>query len=514
MTTLKKMQNTQVDALNLLRLECLTSVENYTKVMFKAQYGRSFVIGEHHKLIMQALEDVLDGQVKRLIINIAPRYSKTELVIKQFISMGYALNPKCNFLHLSYSDTLVKDNSSTIRDTMKLPIYTELFPDSELEKPNKASAERWKTKAGGEFYAVSTQGQVTGFGAGLMDDEHAGALDDMLLGFDNEFLRKLGLVGSNTNVFNGAIVIDDPLKPVDALSDTTRERVNLAFEHTVRSRVNSRNTPIIIIMQRLHENDLCGYLMAQEPEDWTVLSLPAIQTDDEGNEYALWPFKHTLEELKSLRAKDTHVFDTQYMQDPTPLEGLMYSEFGTYKEIPFQPGMKRCCYTDTADTGSDDLCAICFVMGEEYNYVTDIIYTKDPMEVTEPALARMLTHERTEEARIESNNGGRGFARAVQRICKTTYRNFKTRITWFHQSENKQIRINTNSAAVNNTVLFPEGWDKKWPRFYNALENYRKDNKRKSQHDDAADALTGTYEMRAEVGKKRKVRKVNARPGA
>lgn len=106
--------------------------------------------------------------------------------------------------------------------------------------------------------------------------------------------------------FAGAIVIDDPIKPEDALSETIRERVNNRFESTIRNRVNSRNTPIIIIMQRLHEHDLCGYLQEIEPEEWTVLSLPCIWHDENGQEQPLWEFKHTLEDCTKSRDR-THL---------------------------------------------------------------------------------------------------------------------------------------------------------------------------------------------------------------
>ena len=145
----------QVNPLELLRLEMLTSFEKYTKAMFKAQYKRSFIVAEYHKRIFQALQDVVDGKCRRLIINMPPRYGKTETAIKSFISWCFALNPKCRFLHLSYSDILVKDNSETIRGIMKEELYKSLFPKSALES-EKASNTRWKTAAGGELYAVST----------------------------------------------------------------------------------------------------------------------------------------------------------------------------------------------------------------------------------------------------------------------------------------------------------------------------------------------------------------------
>lgn len=504
-----------INAGELLRLELLTSLEMYVKAMFRAQYKRSYVVAEHHRRIISALQDVVDGKCRRLIINVAPRYGKTELVIKAFISWSFALNPKCKFLHLSYSDTLVKDNSETIRDIMKLDLYKTLFPGSSLAN-DKGSSQRWKTKAGGELYAVSTQGQVTGFGAGNVEENPD--IADMegpenIYMFDDATNRLLSQIGATSNVFQGAVVIDDPIKPEDAESDIIRERINNRFETTIRNRANSRNTPIIIIMQRLHEHDLCGYLIEKEPDDWRVLSLPAIQYNPvTGEEEALWPMKHTLSELKKLRDINPIVFDTQYLQEPTPREGLMYEDFMTYRPEELPIGVmasKKWNYTDTADTGSDFLCSICFIDTPDTIYVTDILYTDAPMEVTEPKLADMLSKNRTVDALIEANNGGRGFARNVKRLIRSVHRNFRCAVKSFTQTKNKRSRIFSASAQVNNDVKFPENWKTRFPKFYNAISTYRKDNKRSSQHDDAPDCLTGVWEMHSRGAMKRGIRRIN-----
>lgn len=133
-----------------------------------------------------------------------------------------------------------------------------------------------------------------------------------------------------------------------------------------------------------------------------------------------------------------------------------------------------------------------------------MLFTDAPMEVTENKNAEMLTRNQTVESLIESNNGGRGYARNVKRILRVDMKNFRCAIRTFTQTENKKTRIYTNSACVMNDILFPEGWEKKWPKFYNALMSYRKDNKKRNQHDDAPDALTGVYEMHAKKGGKKK----------
>lgn len=463
-----------------IRAFCLSGTLNYTRYFFKARFGRKFIVNDHHVKICQALDDVIDGKIKKLIINIAPRYSKTELVVKNFISYGLAINPSAKFLHLSYSDDLANDNSEEVRDIVKSEEYKRIFPYVDIKKTSD-SKKKWYTIEGGGMYATASGGQVTGFGAGAVDDE-----DDLC-----KALEEL----KPSSKFAGALIIDDPVKPEDAISDTPREKVNQRFETTIRNRVNSRNTPIIIIMQRLHEHDLCGYLMETEPGEWTVLSLPAIVYED-GKEKALWEFKHTLEELHRMQRVNSYVFETQYMQNPTPMEGLMYGKFKTYETIPITNRAIRKNYTDTADTGSDYLCSIDYIDTEIGNFILDVLFTQKEMEFTEPETAKMLTKDRISKANIESNNGGRGFARNVEKQMRIIG-NSKTQVSWFHQSKNKEVRIFTRSSEVMNLTYFPADWERRWSDFASQLKTYRK--KGKNAHDDACDALTGTIEMRGDI---------------
>ena len=128
-----------------------------------------FIVGDHHRKICEALDKVVRGEIKRLIINIAPRYGKTELVSKNFIAYGLALNPRSKFIHLSYSDDLVLDNSKEINETVQSDYYQRLFPEVVVESKN---AKKWYTSVGGGLYAVSAAGQVTGFGAGQVNDPY------------------------------------------------------------------------------------------------------------------------------------------------------------------------------------------------------------------------------------------------------------------------------------------------------------------------------------------------------
>lgn len=280
-----------------------------TRYFFKAQEGRKFNVGEHHKKIAAALDSVFDGRCTRLMINLPPRYSKTEM-IKTFVKKGLAINPASKYIMLSYSANLALDNSENIKDSIASDWYRTLFPWVKI-KTGSNSKQKWYTTAGGGVYATSSDGQVTGFGAGIVREYTANPSDE-------DFPESM------SSTWGGAIIIDDPLKPLDASSPVRRQKVNDQFENTIRSRVNDRSTPIIIIMQRLHKEDLCGYLMNIEPKEWTVLSLPAISEDENGNEVALYPFKHTIEELHKLRAANRFTFETQYQQNPMAINDKLW----------------------------------------------------------------------------------------------------------------------------------------------------------------------------------------------
>lgn len=478
----------QYQDIDIYKTWVLEGTLNFTRYFFKKRFKRKFVVGQHHVRITDVLDRILRGELTRVIFNVAPRYGKTELITKNFIAMGFALNPKAKFIHLSYSDDLARDNSRDIQSIMRTDEYQMLFPGT---MPTSFGTKKWNTEAGGGMYAVSSGGQVTGFGAGLVDEDEEDlrdALDELEISMTSE--------RADEN-FGGAIVIDDPIKPDDATNEKVRDKVNHKFETTIRNRVNSRKTPIIIVMQRLDEEDLCGYLEKLEPDEWTVVSMPCIY-EENGEEKALWPFKQTLEELYKLRDNEPWVFDTQYMQNPRPLIGLMYPlPWKTYDTIPVTKRHVRKNYTDTADTGADFLCSINYVETEIGNYVTNVLFTDKPMEYTEPATARMITEDNIERAVIESNNGGRGFRRNVENNCRIMG-NTHTILSDFSQTKNKQVRINTHSADVQNMTFFPAGWDKRWPKFYNALKGYKKEGG--NEHDDAPDCLTGTFEQRGSGG--------------
>ena len=467
----------EINALRIARIKCQRSLLFSTRYFFKKNHNRKFVVNEHHEIISDVLEDVISGKIKRLIINIAPRYGKTELAVKNFIAHCLSLNPASMFIHLSGSDDLALDNSEEIKDMVTSEEYQELFPEVKIKKDSKAK-KKWYTTSGGGVYATSAAGQVTGFGAGKVDDE------------ETELNELISVIESKEH-FGGAVIIDDPIKPEDAESDTRRERVNNRYDTTISSRVNSRNTPIIIIMQRLHPMDLCGYLISKEPNVWTVLSLPAIKEDGT----ALWPFKQTIEELNLLRLRNSIVFDRQYMQDPKPLEGLVFpeSELKTYKEFPpdeIDPkdltktihNYFTISFADTADEGSDNFSMpIARIYGDQV-YVFDAIFDQNNLTIQEGQVQSKVKECKINTLVIESNSFGAYFSRRIRELMPA--------LEVFAQfsKTNKMGRILANAGLVKLYFYFPENPNPTLQRFINQVIKLMKTS---TKDDDAPDSLTG-----------------------
>lgn len=240
-----------------------------------------------------------------VIMNLPPRYTKTEMAVINWPAQCIAENQKCKFIHLSYSDDLATDNSAKCKELILSDEYQEMWPI--ILKDDSKSKKKWYTKEGGGMYATAAGGAITGFGAGSTESDE----------------------------FCGAIIIDDPHKVEDADRDGERNRVNQRLNTTIKSRRNNRNTPIIIIMQRLHEEDMSGFVLEGGLEEPVYhLKLAAIKPDGT----ALWPHKHTLEELERQRRADPRTFAGQMMQEPAPEDGEFFKRdwFKRY-EIGEQP---------------------------------------------------------------------------------------------------------------------------------------------------------------------------------
>lgn len=461
------------DVKEVARAKCLESLLFFTRYFFYQQWKKKFIVNWHHKVICEALERVLRGECTRLCISVPPRYGKTELAVKSFIAHGLALNPEARFIHLSYGDDIALDNSEYIKDLIGSAEFQDLFPGIETSYDSK-SKKKWYTNQGGGILARSAAGQVTGFGAGATDEEE----DLELMGTEEDLI---GL--SNLELkfkFNGAIIIDDPIKPEDADSDTDRTKVNQRFDSTIRNRANSRNTPIIVIMQRLHPLDLIGYLSRkEEADDWEFISIPALSEDPNGEAdengktwKALWPLKHTVEELLKLQKANELVFGRQYMLDPSPKSGLLFplSELKLFKadEVNLDDPDYILACADPADEGGDDFAGGIFKLVGNKIYVTSILYNTDGADLNEPAYQKMILKHNPAMAMVEGVFGWKETANRIRAAIDKE--GFKNEFRVVKPRSNKHTRILNRSSFVKNHFYFREDWEQ-YPQYAKYMRN-------------------------------------------
>lgn len=464
------MSSSTYTEIEIIRSKCLNDFSFFVRYFFKKQHGKKFTVNEHHKEMFDVAEKINRNEITKLLFNIAPRYSKTEVMVKMFIAWSIAKNPSARFIHLSYSDSLALDNSAEIKDIINSFEYQELFPYVKIKLDAKAK-NKWYTTDGGGVLARSSAGQVTGFGAGQTNFE------------DNEI-----------NEFGGAIIIDDPLKPDDAHSEVLRERVNNKFNTTIRNRVNSEDTPIIVIMQRLHPNDLCGFLQDNEPELWQTVEMPVIKEDGS----ALWEAKHNIKQLEQMRLDLGITFETQYMQNPMPIEGYLMPK----QQLRLLPNdreaelIKRYCFIDPSEKNGDMMSAI-FIQSEEFNdninfHIYDVVHSNKGFEITSEVIHQKAIDSKVDEVIFEKN--GVGLATGIK--LKTLNIDNSYILTPYHSTENKEAKILKNYEFALKYLSFNSAYeeDRVFKTFVSDLTTYSSE-VRRAHKSDAMDVVCSAVKI-------------------
>ena len=403
-----------------------------------------------------------EAEEQFMVVNMPPRHGKSRTATNFVKWLFGRFGKDIKVMTGSYNETLSSTFAKQVRDsiaakpTLGVTVYSDIFPKTRI-KYGEAAVQKWALEGSEQanYLATSPTGTATGFGCNIM------IIDDLIKNSKEAY---------NANVLNG---------------------LNSWFTDTMLSRTEN-GFKVIIIMTRWSSNDLAGFVLANFPSVVHV-NYKAVQED--GSMLCPEILCRNDYDLKT-KKMDKAIVDANYNQNPIDERGRLYTTIKTYTKLPMDENGNsllhyRLNYTDTADEGSDYLCSICYGMYGESHYILDILYTKDAMEVTEPATARMLTKHKIGCAVIESNNGGRGFARNVKRLCKEAG-NRDTNIHWFHQSQNKVARILSNSTGVMNNVYYPVDWEDRWPEYADAIRHYQREGK--NDHDDAPDALTGVYE--------------------
>ena len=417
---------------------------------------------EYLKDLCNQLQSFIDSNKKILVINMPPRFGKS-YTATLFVQWLLGRNNKLKIMTGSYNETLSSTFAKQVRDmiateqTQGVTVYRNIFPDTKI-KYGEASMNKWALEGSqvANYLATSPTGTATGFGADLI------VIDDLIKNSEEAY---------NSNVLE---------KHIDWFTNTMLSRTEKGFK-------------LIIIMTRWASNDLAGFILSNY-DDVVHINYKAINDDgtplDEGT-LSLEDFEFKTKNM----AKE--IVYANYQQEPIDIKGRLYSSIKTYNQLPMDSNNNLLFtayknYTDTADTGEDYLCSICYGVYNKEAYILDVLYTKEPMEITEPATAKILIENNIKEADIESNNGGRGFARAVDKHLLEKYNSNRCKVRWFHQTQNKRARILSNATWVMEHIYFPINWADRWTEFYKAITTYQKEGKNK--HDDAPDVLTGIAE--------------------
>ena len=443
-----------------------------------------------HRTYYRVLEAFAEGRVRRLMISMPPQHGKSVGATTLLPAYLLGLDPDLRIAIASYSASLASKFNRRVQRILCSAEYGELFPDTTIKRGSKPP----------EYIRTADEVEIVG---------HEGSL--LSVG------REGSLTGNRVDCF----LLDDLYKDaMEANSPLVRENCWEWYTSVVRTRMHNDSRELLVFT-RWHEEDLIGMLRQREPvvelrmwedlervsaDGWLALNFEALKTtppsaiDPRAAGEALWPARHDAALLHAKRALDPLRFECMYQGRPSVREGLLYGDqFAEYDPLPREI-VRRANYTDTADTGDDYLCSMSYAVDTDGTiYVTDLVYSREGMEVTEGLVADLLLRSDTRTAAVESNNGGRGFARAVQALAPGV------RVEWFHQSGNKEARILSNSATALHLVRFPRGWNLRWPELYAHLTTYRRKFRANRWHD-AADVVTGIVEREAAGRGQKRVR--------
>ena len=355
--------------------------------------GATFLPNWHIRAIAYQLERIRRGEITRLIINLPPRYLKSITVSVAFPAYLLGLDPQRKIIAISYGDDLSAKHASDFRSVVNSAWFQRAFRKMHIARNTELEV---MTTRRGFRKATSVMGPLTGLGGDL-------------------------------------VIIDDPQKPIDAQSEPRRNSVNQWLSNTLLSRLDNKQTSaIIVVMQRVHMDDLSGYL-ANSPEKWEVLNLPAIAEEDVSipigpNEChhrkageALHPAHESIETLRKLQqtlGPDT--FDAQYQQSPVPAGGAMIKRtwLRYYDDAPANiPGSRIIQSWDAAakDGAQNDwsVCTTWLVADDNY-YLLDLVRDRFEYPLLRDTALELANRFKPHEILIEEASTGIALAQELR----------------------------------------------------------------------------------------------------
>ncbi len=461
-----------------------------------ARYIRpTYQVTPFHRSYMRILQKFANREIKNLIMQAAPQHGKSELSSRLVPAYILGHRPDTKIVICSYAATVAKDFNRDVQRIIDSREYADVFPDTKLNGSNVVTVSS-------NYLRNSDVFEIVG---------HTG------------YLRVVGRGGSLTSKTADVLIMDDLYKDAqEANSPMVRASAWDWYTKVARTRLHNESQQLIVFT-RWHPEDIIGkiidsekVIMAESWDDledvgdaWVLVNFEAIKTgpptelDVREPGEALWPERHSLERLRLQREIDPVGFQCLYQGHPGSAEGRLYQPFKTWTEkADWGQYIRTGCYVDVADEGEDYLAAITYdiyksdsQIWNEHNkrfepllfaLVTDMEYTDESTDITTVTVPRMINANNVQKAWIESNNGGSQFEKVVKKKVRAL-------TVPFYQSGNKESRIVTNAPFVNQHIIMPIGWEKRFEKAYNHITGFlRKFDA--NVHDDIEDALCGIYE--------------------
>ena len=455
-----------------------------------------------HRSYYRVLDMFAKRRIQNLIIQAPPQHGKSQGSSRFLPAFMLGLNPDLQIVICSYAATIAKDFNRDVQRLIDNAEYNAVFPDTCLNGSNVVTVANNYLRYSDVFEIVN----------------HSGSL------------RVVGRGGSLTSKTADVMIFDDLYKDSsEANSPVIREGAWDWYTKVALTRLHN-DSQKLIVFTRWHPEDIIGKIVESSkvvvaekwsdfdniPEGaWVLVNFEAIKTgapteiDARERGEVLWPERHSLERLEAQKAIDPVGFECLYQGNPGNAEGKLYQPFKTWIEkSDWGTYVRSGSYIDVADEGDDFLFGATYDIYRSDNQIfnehtkrfepllfvliTDVVFTDESTDVTTVTVPRMINANNVQKVWVESNNGGSQFEKVIKKKVRAL-------TVPFYQGENKEARIVTNAPFVNQHIIFPFGWETRYPKFYEHLSGFlRKFDANK--HDDDADGLTGIYEKEVATG--------------
>lgn len=463
-----------------------------------ARYMQPDLVLEPFHVVYYTLLDMFaHGKIKKMIVQQPPQHGKTEGSSRKLPAFLLGLNPDKKICIGSYSTTIARDFNRDVQRIIDTADYRELFPNTYLSGTNVV-------RMNNTYLRNSDVIEMVG---------HKGSL------------RVVGRGGSLTSKTVDVAILDDVYKDyAEGNSPVVRAAAWKWYTTVVRTRLHN-DSQELIVFTRWHEDDLIGRIQKSgetiidincwndlkdiQAGAWVRINFEALKTgepteiDPREKGSALWESRHSRLKLEAQKALDPVQFQCLYQGNPGAAEGRLYQPFKTWvNKSDFGKYIRSGCYVDVADEGDDLLFAATYDIYKSDNMffnentkrmepilfalITDMEMTDENTDVTTVTVPAMINRNATQKAWIESNNGGSGFEKVISKKIHAMTEPF-------FQRGNKESRIITSSAMVNQHIIMPFGWENRYRAVYEHLMSFLR-NFGANTHDDPEDGLTGIYE--------------------